>query len=92
MEQQAVKIQVFGYVQGVGYRQFVKQRAVKLKLTGRICNLKNGTVEVVVQGSAASIKTLLEQCKNGPLGATVHRLTTEKMALEKKRIQFVITH
>ena len=42
------KFIIFGKVQGVYYRKFVSQSAMKKQLEGYIKNLNDGTVEVVV--------------------------------------------
>jgi len=57
---------ILGFVQGVGYRQFVKAKAKKLGLKGWITNLSDGRVEAVFQGDKESIEKMLEICKKGP--------------------------
>ncbi len=41
---------VKGFVQGVGYRNFVRKQAEKQNLTGWVRNLPDGTVEILIQG------------------------------------------
>lgn len=41
---------VDGYVQGVGFRYWVRARALELGLAGYAANLPDGRVEVVAQG------------------------------------------
>jgi acylphosphatase len=57
---------ITGSVQGIGYRQFVKQNARKLGLTGWVKNLANGSVEAVVQGNKEVINQLISLCRKGP--------------------------
>lgn len=57
---------VLGFVQGVGYRQFVKSRAEKLGLTGWVTNLPDGRVEAVFQGEKDQLSQMVEICKKGP--------------------------
>lgn len=52
---------VYGSVQGVGYRSFVKRTAIMAKLNGYVKNMLDGTVEVVAE---ASTKKELEDFKN----------------------------
>ena len=47
-----------GTVQGVGFRFMVKRYALILDLTGWVKNLPNGSVEILVNGSKASIEKL----------------------------------
>ncbi len=50
---------VTGQVQGVGFRYFVKRNADALSLTGFVRNLPEGQVEVMAEGSHASLEQLL---------------------------------
>lgn len=68
--------QVFGTVQGVGYRVFVQGVATKLGLNGYARNCGDGSVEVVVEGSEAALDLLLESLRRGPVGARVSHLET----------------
>jgi len=40
---------VYGSVQGVGYRSFVKRIAIMLKVNGQVKNMLDGTVEVIAE-------------------------------------------
>lgn len=62
---------VSGQVQGVGFRAFVWHRAALLGLCGFVRNLRDRRVEVVAEGPAASVQTLVEAVRRGPLGARV---------------------
>lgn len=64
MEQ--VHLLISGFVQGVGYRQFVRKEATKRGLFGWVKNLSNGKVEAVVQGKKEIIEELIEMCRKGP--------------------------
>jgi acylphosphatase len=57
---------VSGFVQGVGYRQFVKRSAKALGLTGWVRNLSDNRVEVVFQGSKEKLEEIIAICRKGP--------------------------
>lgn len=57
---------VRGRVQGVGFRFFVRDAATALALRGYARNLADGTVEVVAEGSRASLEALLGELRRGP--------------------------
>lgn len=57
---------IFGFVQGVGFRQFIKRNAVKLGLTGWVKNLPDNRVEAVLQGRIEEIKKMIDICRKGP--------------------------
>lgn len=57
---------VKGQVQGVGYRWWVRARALELGLVGTATNLEDGRVEVVAEGPADACRALLAALPNGP--------------------------
>lgn len=62
---------VSGFVQGVGYRQFVKQNARKLGLIGWVKNLPDRKVEALIQGPKEKVEELIKLCEKGPFLAEV---------------------
>lgn len=56
---------VHGTVQGVGFRWFVRSRALELGLTGTASNRADGRVEVVAEGPRAACEALLAELR-GP--------------------------
>ena len=68
-----VKIRVSGRVQGVGFRFFTYQQAVKLGLAGYVRNLDNGDVELVAKGDDLIISKLIQLIERG--GPTSARIT-----------------
>jgi len=66
---------VYGRVQGVYFRYFVRSAARRLGLKGYVCNLGSGdAVEVQAEGEKPQLDRLLEQLKTGPPGAQVSRV------------------
>jgi tRNA pseudouridine55 synthase len=65
---------VYGRVQGVGYRYFVKEKAQILDLFGYVKNLEDGTVEVLAQGREENLQKLIEELKKGPYLAKVEKI------------------
>jgi acylphosphatase len=53
-------------VQGVGYRNFVQRKAVKLGLSGYVMNLRDGRVRVRVEGVREAIEELTRDLTKGP--------------------------
>jgi len=56
---------VHGRVQGVGFRWWIRARALELGLAGSAANLPDGRVEVVAEGSRDACQALLDAL-NGP--------------------------
>ena len=73
----AVRVTIRGRVQGVGYRAFVADQAEMLGLSGWVRNRRDGTVEAVVAGEAATVEAFLARCREGPRGASVTGVASE---------------
>lgn len=56
---------VRGRVQGVGFRWWVRSRALELELTGAATNLEDGRVEVVAEGGSDRCRQLLDLLRGG---------------------------
>ena len=65
----SVQAIVHGRVQGVFFRDFVSRQARKLDLTGYVCNLYDGTVEVVAEGERKKLEELISYLNMGPPAA-----------------------
>ena len=87
-----VHIYVTGYVQGVGYRQFVKHHARKQTVTGWVRNLPDGRVEIVLQGKSPSVEILLDIYRKGPMLAEVEDLIIQHEPVTSLHHDFVILY
>lgn len=65
------RLVIKGRVQGVFYRESMRQEAVRLGVNGWVCNRLDGGVEAVVQGPAAAIEKIIAWCRLGPEDAHV---------------------
>lgn len=82
---------ITGRVQGVAFRNFVKAIADDLKLTGFVCNLPDGSVEVLAQGEYGVLKVYESHLKTGPEGARVKDVYEEWKEPSKDFDSFNIT-
>ena len=71
---------VSGRVQGVGFRMSTLQQARQIGVSGYVCNLRNGNVEIVASGKADKVDELLKWAKSGPPSAMVNHLEVEVIA------------
>ena len=71
-------LRIHGKVQGVGYRFFATRVARRLGLKGHIQNLRDGTVEAMVEGEGSAIDEWIEELHEGPRFAEVSRIDQEK--------------
>lgn len=65
---------VHGYVQGVGFRWWVREHARRLGLKGYVRNRADRTVEVVAEGEEEALQRLLVLLHEGPPSADVQRV------------------
>jgi acylphosphatase len=72
---------VHGFVQGVFFRDTVRQRAVAAAVTGWVRNNRDGTVEAVFEGGPDAVERLIAFCRVGPRGARVDRVEIHTEAL-----------
>jgi len=78
----AARFVVQGTVQGIFFRQFVKEHAEDLKLRGFVRNLEDGTVEIVAEGEAENLGRLNEFLKKGPAHAQIRNVVVEERKWE----------
>jgi acylphosphatase len=71
MPELSIHLLIHGRVQGVGYRAWFADEAVRRGLSGWVRNLRSGEVEAVVAGPAATVEALIAACRGGPIGARV---------------------
>ena len=72
-----VHLLISGFVQGVGYREFVRNEAQKLGLAGWVRNLSDNRVEVAAQGSEEILKKFIKICEKGPFLSDVKNVAIE---------------
>ncbi len=75
MPRKRLEAKVFGLVQGVGFRYFVRVNALKLNLEGYAKNLPDGSVEVVAEGEEKDLMGLLDLLKKGNSYSSVEKVS-----------------
>jgi acylphosphatase len=75
-DKERLHAEVFGEVQGVGFRAFVLRRGMTYGLTGWVRNRWDGSVELVAEGPRAALETLLADVQQGTSASTVDRVET----------------
>ena len=62
----AVRLYIKGTVQGIFFRQFIKDNAERNNVKGFVRNLEDGRVEVFIEGNQEDVEKMIELCKKGP--------------------------
>jgi acylphosphatase len=66
------RLVVHGKVQGVFYRDSTRDAARNEGVAGWAANRSDGTVEVVLEGPAEAVESVVGYCRRGPSSAEVH--------------------
>ena len=86
------RFRIYGHVQGVGFRYFTWQYALKIGVTGFVRNLADGTVEVIAVGSESQIDALDAWLQEGPRTAIVDDVFVEDYLGAKEFTTFQVLH
>jgi acylphosphatase len=70
----AIRIFIFGTVQSVFFRNFIKENADKLNIMGYARNKDDGSVECWLEGDQEKVEKLIEICRVGPKESVIKRL------------------
>lgn len=70
-------VYISGWVQGVFFRAYTRDKATELGLKGWVRNLGDGRVEAVFEGEKEAINEMLEWCHKGSPSARVEDVKVE---------------
>jgi acylphosphatase len=65
---------IHGRVQGVWFRAWTMENAVRRGLSGWVRNREDGSVEALFCGPPAMVDEMIEACRRGPRSARVERI------------------
>ncbi|MBU6445292.1 MAG: acylphosphatase [Alphaproteobacteria bacterium] len=74
----ALRFRIEGFVQAVGYRNYLIDEANKLGLDGWVRNRADGTVEALASGPTKTIEAFFAVCAKGPPGSRVANVEMHK--------------
>jgi len=81
---------VSGRVQGVGFRWFVQELALREGASGWVRNREDGRVEAVVEAEAEALTRIERLIRRGPPAARVDHVETFEEAPPRDRGPFLI--
>lgn len=81
---------VYGKVQGVWFRKYIKQKAIEYKLVGMVKNLDDGTVLIYVYGDSKNIIEFNDKIFIGPPGSKIDKIEFSKKSILSKYSSFEI--
>ncbi len=62
----SIRLYINGIVQGIFFRDFVKENAERYNVKGFVRNLEDSRVEVFLEGNFDDVNKMIEICKTGP--------------------------
>lgn len=70
----SIRLYITGNVQGIFFREFVKENAEKHNLKGFVRNLEDGRVEIFLEGSIDDVNKMIAVCQQGPKHAQIRNV------------------
>lgn len=67
-------IEVYGRVQGVGFRYYTERKAKELGIHGYVKNRPDGSVKIEAEGKEQALEAFLHWCHLGPSWAKVQEV------------------
>ena len=67
----ALRLSIVGRVQGVGFRAWAVDEAMRRNLRGWVRNRRDGSVEALIIGQADAVAAMAAACRRGPPLAAV---------------------
>ena len=86
----ALHISIYGRVQAVGFRNWMKKSAEKKGVFGWVRNASDGSVESFIQGEDETLNELLALCWEGPDLADVEDVLTQDTNVDESIHSFDI--
>ncbi len=84
------EILVIGKVQGVWFRDYLKRKAISLKLNGWVKNNPDGSVSAAVEGEEEIINQLIDKIKIGSQLSKVEDVQVNWQTFENKFNSFKV--
>ncbi|MCK9266363.1 acylphosphatase [bacterium] len=83
---------VTGAVQGVGFRYYTREKAIKSNIFGWVKNLSDGRVEIIAEGDANNIDDFLLSISKGKLGSYISNIEKQDESFTGHFNHFYITY
>jgi acylphosphatase len=70
----SVRLYITGTVQGVFFRNFIKENAEKHDVKGFVRNLEDGRIEIFLEGEIDNVKKMIELSSKGPRHSIIKKV------------------
>jgi len=83
---------VEGRVQGVGFRYFAYNNAIKHDITGYVKNSYDGNVEIVCSGEEKNLYVFMDEIKKGPSFSFISNIKVKEISQKEDFDNFEIRY
>jgi acylphosphatase len=87
---QASHVSVYGEVHNIGFRNWAKELAVKLDLSGWVRKASDGSIEILIQGEEEPITYSLYLCWDGTKMAYDDDVLATELSSDSTLIEFKV--
>ena len=67
----STRLFITGTVQGIFFKQFIKEQADKLGVRGFLRKLQDGRVEIFIEGDMEKVDAMISICNRGPTHSNI---------------------
>ncbi|MBI2631955.1 acylphosphatase [Candidatus Pacearchaeota archaeon] len=78
----AVRLYITGAMQGIFYRQFIKDHADSNDVKGFMRFLENGIAEIFLEGQSDNVNAMITICSKGPKYAQIRNIEQKEEKLQ----------
>jgi acylphosphatase len=78
MEKITRHLRIYGLVQGVFFRDSLRQQAELVEVSGWVRNRRDGSVEAMLQGNESAVEAMIAWCRIGNGRSRVERVEIEE--------------
>jgi len=75
----AINLNVYGKVQGVGFRFYTHKIAKELEILGFVKNMPDGSVYIEAEGEPENLEQFINWCEMGPSWARVVKIDRQNV-------------
>ena len=85
-------ISIYGRVQAVGYRYFIKEAAQRYHISGWVKNMETGEISIEAQGEDELLKRFVQDVEQGPRISHVDEMKIAEIPVKEQERSFSIRY
>ena len=78
----SIRLYIKGTVQGIFYRNFIKEHAERYNVKGFVRNLEDGRVEAFLEGNSDDVNKMMDICKQGPKHSKIKEVQVKQESFQ----------